>query len=360
MKYALIGCGRISSNHIEAAKNNKLNIVAICDLVLSKVEEKALDFELPDTVKYYTDYKKMLVNEKPELVAICTESGKHVAIALDCIGAGCNLIVEKPLALSIAGADAIISAGKEKGIKVCVCHQNRFNKSIQKVRDAYEKHRFGKMFYGVANIRWCRDWEYYSSAKWRGTWEHDGGALMNQSIHNIDLLRWMLGGEVDEVFAYTDNLNHNYIQAEDMGIALVKFKNGTYGIIEGTTNIYPKNLEETLCLFGKNGTVKVGGLSLNEIEEWNFSDALDDSYEIKQTYKENHLNIYGYGHTRLYSNVIDAIRYGYEPYITAEEGKLSLELVLAVYKSAAEGKSVKLPLQKCSTIDFLGRFENER
>ena len=156
MKYALIGCGRISPNHIAAAKANNLDFVAICDIDQAYMEDKMVKFELPETVKQYTDYHEMLKKEKPELVAIATESGKHVAIALDCIAAGCNLIIEKPIALSIADANAIIAAAKEKGIKVCANHQNRFNKSVSKLRDAYNKHRFGRLFYGTAHIRWNR------------------------------------------------------------------------------------------------------------------------------------------------------------------------------------------------------------
>ena len=189
MKYALIGCGRISPNHIEAAKANKLHIVGICDIVENCAIDKKLKFELDDSVKIYTDYIEMIEKEKPDLVAIATESGKHAAIALDCIDRGVNLIIEKPIALSLKDADEIIRRSKEKGVKVCACHQNRFNKSVQKIRDAIDKKRFGKLFYGTAHIRWCRDHEYYDRASWRGTWEQDGGALMNQCIHNIDLLR---------------------------------------------------------------------------------------------------------------------------------------------------------------------------
>ncbi len=180
---------------------------------------------------------------------------------------------------------------------------------------------------------------------------------MNQCIHNIDLLRWMMGDEIDEVFAYTDKLYHEYIEAEDLGIALVGFKNGAYGIIEGTTNIYPKNLEETLYLFGEKGTVKAGGQSVNVIEEWLFSDALDDPEQVKLEHHENPPNVYGFGHIPLYADVIDAIKNDREPYVTAEDGKRALELVLAVYKSAAEGRSVKLPLDSCNTLDFKGRFD---
>ena len=356
MKYALIGCGRISPNHIVAANNNKLELVAICDIDESCMEDKALKFKLPDTVRRYTDYKEMIDAENPELVAICTESGKHAEIALYCIAHGCHCIIEKPIALSIADADAIINAAIRHHVKVSACHQNRFNKSVQIIREAIDMNRFGRLFYGTAHIRWCRDHEYYDRASWRGTWEQDGGALMNQCIHNIDLLRWMMGGEITEVVGMTDRLNHDYIEAEDLGIALIKFKNGSYGIVEGTTDIYPKNLEETLYIFGEKGTVKAGGQSVNVIEEWRFADLLDDPEFVKERFHENPPNVYGYGHTPLYKDVIHSIEQDRQPYVTAMEGKKALELVLAIYKSAAEGRPVKLPLERCSTMDFKGRF----
>lgn len=355
MKYALIGCGRISPNHIAAAKANDLEMIALCDIVEQNIQDKMLKFNLPDTVRTYTDYREMLEKEQPELVAIATESGKHAAIALDCMDYGCNLIIEKPIALSLTDADAIIRKAREKGVKVCACHQNRFNKSVQKIRDAVEKNRFGRMFYGTAHIRWNRDYEYYARAPWRGTWEQDGGALMNQCIHNIDLLRWMMGDEIEEVVGMTDRLEHPYIEAEDLGIALIRFKNGAYGIVEGTTDIYPKNLEETLYLFGEKGTVKAGGQSVNIIEEWRFSDMLDDPEEVKQQFHENPPNVYGFGHTPLYADVIEAVSNNRAPYVDAEAGKRALELVLAIYKSAASGSIVKLPLGECATRDFSGR-----
>ena len=356
MRYALIGCGRISPNHIAAAMANNLEIVAICDLVAANMRDKKLKFDLDDSVKQYTDYHEMLEKEKPTLVAIATESGKHAQIALNCLDYGCNLIIEKPIALSIADADKIIEKADKLNLKVCACHQNRFNKSIQKIREAVEKNRFGKMFHGTAHIRWCRDHEYYDRAGWRGTWEQDGGALMNQCIHNIDLLRWMMGDEIEEVVGMTDRLHHHYIEAEDLGIALIKFKNGSYGIVEGTTNTYPRNLEETLYLFGERGTIKAGGQSVNVIEEWRFSDMLDDPEEIKRRFHENPPNVYGYGHTPLYADVIEAVENDRKPYVDAEAGKRALELVLAIYKSAAEGSIVRFPLDQCSTLDFKGRF----
>jgi len=356
MKYALIGCGRISPNHIAAAWENGLEIVALCDIVPENMEDKIKRFKLPPDIRRYTDYREMLEKEKPELAGIATESGKHAHIALDCIKAGCNIIIEKPIALSLEEADAIINASDETGIKVCACHQNRFNKSIQKIREAVEEGRFGRLFHGTAHIRWNRDKGYYSQAPWRGTWEQDGGALMNQCIHNIDLLRWMMGDDIIEVMAYTDRLNHDYIQAEDLGLALIKFRNGSYGVVEGTTNIYPSNLEETLYIFGETGTVKAGGKSVNIIEEWHFADNKDNAEEVKSKYCENPTNVYGFGHTPLYSDVIDAVKSNRQPYIDARAGRRALELVLAIYKSAAEGGPVKLPLEDCASIDFKGRF----
>ena len=356
MKYALIGCGRISPHHIEAAKNNRLDFTAMCDIVPEIMTGKSDRFGL-ETVRKYTDYKELLEKERPELVAVATESGKHAAIALDCIATGCNVIIEKPIALSVADADAIIKAGKEKGVLVCANHQNRFNKSVRYIRKALEEGRFGRLSHGAAHVRWNRGKSYYNQAPWRGTWAQDGGCLMNQCIHNIDLLRWMMGDEVDEVMAYTDQIEHPYLEAEDLGMAIVKFKNGSYGLIEGTTNVYPKNLEETLYIFGENGTAKAAGISGNIIEEWSFEDGLDDPEYVKAVYSENPLNVYGFGHTPLYADMIDAIYNNRTPYVDGEAGKRALEMVLAIYKSAAEHRPVKFPLDSCSTMDFGGRFD---
>lgn len=358
MKYALIGCGRISPNHIEAAKNNSVEIAAICDIVPDRMNIVAQTCNLPDSVIKYTDYKELIEQERPALVAIATESGTHFSVAAYCINHGCNVIIEKPIALSIEDADKLIELAKEKNVLLCVNHQNRFNKSIQYIRNAVESGRFGKLLHGSANILWNRNQAYYSAASWRGTWEQDGGVMMNQCIHNIDLLRWMMGNDIDEVFAYTDRLQHPYIEAEDFGSALIKFSNGSYGVIQGTANVFPKNLEETLYIFGENATVKAGGKSVNTIEEWSFADNLDNPDCVKSEYSEDVPNVYGYGHTPLYADMIDAIQTGRTPYVSGEDGKRALELVLAIYKSAKEGCPVKLPLTKCSALDFKGRFDD--
>lgn len=361
LRYALIGCGRIAPNHIAAAMNNAedLALCAVCDPVPERMEAvlQPLAPAVRADVRRYTDYRDMLARERPQLCAVATESGKHAAIGLDVIAAGSHVIIEKPLALSLADARALIEAADRQGVRLCACHQNRFNKSIQKIRSAVEEGRFGRMLHGTAQIRWNRGPAYYEQATWRGTWAQDGGALMNQCIHNIDLLRWMMGDEVREVMAYTDNLNHPYIQAEDLGLALVKFASGAYGLIEGTTNVYPHNLEETLYLFGETGTVKAGGKSVNVIEEWLFADGKDSDAEVKARFAENPPNVYGYGHTPLYADVVSAIREGRAPYVDGRAGMRALELVLAVYRSAAEHRPVALPLDDCACTDFEGRFD---
>lgn len=359
MKYALIGCGRISPNHIAAAKANTLEIAAICDLKdenMLNIFDKFDDLN-KNKVKQYNDYRKMIEQEDIDLVAIATESGLHAEIALYCIERGVHVIVEKPIAMNMKDARAICEAAKKYNVVVCANHQNRFNKSIQKIHEAMEEGRFGKLLHAAAHVRWNRNKDYYNQAKWRGTWSNDGGCLMNQCIHNADLLRWMMGNEIDEVMAYTDNVNHAYIQAEDLGLAVIKFKNGSYGLFEGTVNVYPKNLEETLYIFGTTGTIKAGGKSVNIIEDWEFLDNQDNVDAIKQYYSEKPDNVYGYGHTPLYANVIEAIKNNKKPLVDAEAGTRALELVLAMYQSAATGMPVKLPLEDVNATDFEGRFD---
>lgn len=287
MKYALIGCGRIATNHVTAAVNNNMEIVAVCDIVPEKMEAILKKHGLVDdkSIKRYTDYKKMIEENELELVSIATESGKHASIALDVIDAGINVIIEKPMAMNIADAEEIIKRAAEKNVKVSACHQNRFNVAIQEVRKAIEGERFGKLSHASINVRWNRNKGYYDQAPWRGTWEEDGGCLMNQCIHGIDLLRWMMGDEVVEVYGATRQQFHDYLEAEDVGVAVVKFKNGAIGTIEGTTNVYPQNLEETLYIFGENGTVKVGGKSTNTIDVWDFKDETAEDEKNKVSRK---------------------------------------------------------------------------
>ena len=357
MKYALIGCGRIATNHMKAAVNNKLEIVAVCDVIPEKMEELLAKHELQDdtSIKRYEDYKTMIEEEKPELVSIATESGIHAEIALYCIEKGVNLIIEKPMAMSIEDADKIIRFSEEKGVKVSACHQNRFNVAIQQLRQAMEAGRFGKLSHGSINVRWNRNKSYYDQAPWRGTWAQDGGALMNQCIHGIDLLRWMMGDEIEEIYGATRQQFHDYLEAEDVGMAVIKFKNGAIGTIEGTTNVYPKNLEETLYIFGENGTVKIGGTSTNNIDVWDFADETEADSKNKGL-KEETSNVYGNGHTSLFADVIDAIENDRKPYVDAVAGRNALEVVLSIYKSQKTGEPVKLPLKDFASTDMKGEF----
>lgn len=360
MKYALIGCGRIAKNHIQAVINNKLELVAVCDIVPEQMELllSKNGLEKDANIKRYTDYKQMIQENQIELIGIATESGVHAEIALYCIEHGINLIIEKPIAMSISDANEIIKRSQEKNIKVSACHQNRFNIAVQEMRKALEEGRFGKISHGSVHVRWNRNENYYTQAPWRGKWESDGGALMNQCIHGIDLLRWMMGDDVDEVYGQTRQQIHDYLEAEDLGMAVLKFKNGAIATIEGTTNVYPQNLEETLYLFGENGTVKLGGKSTNNIDIWNFRDETEAD-ERNKCLEEATSNVYGNGHTSLYADVIDSICKDREPYVNAIAGRNALELVLAIYKSQKTGMPVKLPLTNFASVDMKGEFDGK-
>lgn len=353
MKYALIGCGRISTNHIKAALNNNLEIVAVCDILSENMEKvlKQNNIEELQTIKRYTDYKTMLKEQQIDLISIATESGSHAAIAIECMEHGIHVIIEKPIAMSIEDANKIIAISEKYGVKACACHQNRFNVAVQKLRKALEQGRFGKLSHGSIHVRWNRNRNYYEQAPWRGTWENDGGTLMNQCIHGIDLLRWMFGDEVEEVYGVTRQQFHDYLEGEDLGMAVVKFKNGAVATIEGTVNVYPQNLEETLYVFGEKGTVKIGGKSTNNIDVWDFANETEEDIENKGL-QEGTSNVYGNGHTSLFADMMEAIEKDRQPYVDAYAGKRALELVLAIYKSQKEGISVKLPLESFSTLEM--------
>jgi len=357
MKYALIGCGRIASNHVKAVLGTGLEFTAVCDILPEQMENllQKHGLDQDETIKRYTDYKQMIAENQIELIGIATESGSHAEIALYCIDHGINLIIEKPIAMSMQDADEIVRRSEEKGVKVAACHQNRFNVAVQELRKAVETGRFGKLSHGSVHVRWNRNEGYYAQAPWRGKWAHDGGALMNQCIHGIDLLRWMMGGEAEEVYGVTCQRFHDYLEAEDIGMAVVKFKNGAVATIEGTTNVYPQNLEETLYLFGEKGTVKIGGKSTNNIDVWDFADETEADHQNKGL-KEQTSNVYGNGHLSMYADVTDAIKNDRAPYVGARAGRNALEMVLAIYKSQKTGQPVKLPLSDFSSTDMQGEF----
>jgi UDP-N-acetyl-2-amino-2-deoxyglucuronate dehydrogenase len=271
----------------------------------------------------------MLRRPDLDVVNICTPSGMHAEMGIAAAKAGKHVIVEKPMALSLKEADVLLNVCDENRVKLAVCFQNRFNPPVQKLRRALEEGRFGKLTHASAVVRWFRPQDYYDQASWRGTWAMDGGCLMNQSIHNIDLLQWMMG-PVESVFGYTAT-NHRKIEAEDVGVAVLKFKNGALGVIEASTTIYPENLEETLAIFGEKGTVELGGIAVNKIETWKFADSQDENLEMEQQVVPN---VYGFGHDALIEDFIRAVIEDRRPYIDGREGIKALRIVLGIYHSA--------------------------
>ena len=359
-KIVLIGCGRISSKHIEAALVNseRVRLVACCDPVLERATVRAQEYNsvFPKTkVAVYRDYREMLRKEKPDICAIATESGYHAEIAIACFRAGAHVICEKPMALSMSDADAMITASRQAGKKLAVCFQNRFNAPVQRTRAALEAGRCGKILHGMIQVRWNRDEEYYHQAPWRGTWELDGGTLMNQCTHGIDLLQWMMGEDAVRVQAATRRFMRP-IEAEDFGAAIVEFQSGAVGIIEGSADIYPKNLEESLSLFGERGSVVIGGLAVNKMKTWRFSDAgdLGDTEDrVLEPGAKDPPTVYGFGHTALYSDFLDALQEHREPLVNGEAGEKALGIILAIYKSQKTGLPVDLPVD-FSTIEMRG------
>ena len=355
MKYALIGCGMISPSHITAAVESGLEIAALCDLVEENLR-KTRDL-LPEaqrgTVSLYTDYRRMLSEIRPDLVAIALGSGAKRAIACDCMEAGAGVIVEKPIALDLEDADAMIAAARRFGVKLCVNHQLRFCPSVRAIKAAADAGDFGKMLHAAAQVRRNRNKAYFDAGKWRGSWKNDGGTLMNQCIHYTDLLQWVLG-DVEEVFAYTDRLVHPYIEAEDMGLALVRFRSGAYAVVEGTVDVFPNNLSDSMAFFGEKGTVSVSGKYLDKPERWQFADGTGS---MAETFDRYGIRDAGSGHTPLYRDMIRAMETGTEPLCSGAEGRKALELVLAIYESAASGRPVRLPLERGSTMDYQGRFD---
>lgn len=356
MKYALVGCGRVSPNHIKAAVLNSFEILAVCDIDDSHIDDMFVRCVEcgKENIRRYSSYTEMYDAEKPELVSIALPSGLHADAAKEAIVRGINVIIEKPMAMSIEDADEIIRLSEKYNVKVSACHQNRFNVAVQEMRAALEKGRFGKLSGGAITVRWSRDKSYYDQASWRGKFESDGGTLMNQCIHGIDLLIWMCGGDLRKVYGATRRQYHPYIEAEDVGTAVFEFGNGVVATVEGTVNVPGESLEEHLTLIGSGGAVKIGGKSANTIDIWQF---LDDPEDTKDGFHEVTQNVYGNGHTSLFADVAAAIKEDRAPYVDAYAGKHALEAVLAIYKSSYTGLPVTLPLGNVSGKDFEGMFD---
>jgi len=277
-----------------------------------------------------------------DLLSICTPSSMHAAQGITAAERGVHVLSEKPIGTELGEVDKLIRICETNRVKLFVIKQNRLNPTLRLLKSAVDKGRFGRIYMSVVNVFWTRPQEYYDSAKWRGTWEFDGGAFLNQASHYVDMIEWLIGAP-ESVIAYTATLARK-IQAEDTGSAVIKFNNGCIGSINVTMLTYPQNREGSITILGEKGTVKIGGTALNKVEHWEFQNYDDDDKYLNQA--ENFLsNVHMVGHTGYYKNVLDVLEAGIDPYVDGKEGRKSLELILAIYKSSKEGRSIALPLE---------------
>jgi UDP-N-acetyl-2-amino-2-deoxyglucuronate dehydrogenase len=339
VRIALVGCGRISQNHFDAiSRIEGLELAAVCDTVEDRARAAAARWNVPA----HSSLERMLAEVTCEAVAIATPSGLHPQHGILAARAGKHVICEKPMAISLAGADELVRACDDAGVQLFVVKQNRLNSTIQLVKRALDKGRFGRIFMANATVRWTRPQEYYDQAPWRGTWEFDGGAFMNQASHYVDLIQWLVG-PVESVMAKTATMARR-IEAEDSGAAILKFRNGAIGVLEVTMLTFPKNLEGSLTILGEKGTVKIGGTAVNRIEHWQFAD-YDDDDKLVEAANTSPVSVYGFGHEPYYRNVLRVLRGEAVPDTDGRGGRKSLELVLGIYESAKTGREVPLPLR---------------
>jgi len=340
LNFALVGCGRIAPKHIEAlAEIPEARLVAVCDIV----EEKAkIAAEKAGGIPYYTSYDEMLTKENIDIVNILTPSGLHPAHTIDIVKKyKKHIVCEKPMALKLEDADEMIRTCDENGVRLFIVKQNRYNLPVQKLRNALEAGKFGKLVMGTVRVRWCRPQKYYDADAWRGTWELDGGVITNQASHHIDLLEWMMGEPVS-VMAKTETYLAN-IETDDTAAAIIKFKNGALGIVEATTAVRPKDLEGSLSVMGENGTVVIGGFAVNKMDTWNFlGESEEEKQAILKEFAEMPPNVYGFGHKRYLEHIIDCVKNNKRALVDGLEGRRSLELINAMYESAETGKEVFL------------------
>jgi UDP-N-acetyl-2-amino-2-deoxyglucuronate dehydrogenase len=340
IRVALVGCGRIAANHVEALRGlDGMTLTAVCDIV----PERAQALAEATGVTAYTSYEQMLAVAPCDAVVICTPSGLHPQQGILAARAGKHVISEKPMAITLQGADDLVQACDDAGVKLFVVKQNRLNPAVQLLRRAIDKGRFGRIYSANATVRWSRPQEYYDAADWRGTWEFDGGAFMNQASHYVDLIQWLVG-PVESVVAKTATLARR-IEAEDIGAAVLKFRSGAIGVIEVTMLAFPKNLEGSITILGERGSVKIGGTAVNKVELWQFADYDDDDKAIESA-TTNPPNVYGFGHAGYYRNVLAVLRGEARPDTDGRGGRKSLELILGIYESAKTGREVPLPLTR--------------
>jgi len=341
LKFALVGCGRIAKKHAEILGENQIKnaeLAGVCDLHEDRAKSYGEKYKIP----WFTNMHEMMskIGDRVDVLSILTESGNHAANVRDLSQYGKHFVVEKPMALTIEDADAMIQSCDEAGVRLFVVKQNRYNLPVQKLRSAIEEGRFGKIVMGTVRVRWCRTQHYYDQDAWRGTWAMDGGVFTNQASHHIDLLEWMLG-EPESVFAKSTTALVD-IEAEDTGVAIIKFQSGALGIIEATTATRPKDLEGSLSILGEKGTVEIGGFAVNEMKVWNFTVSKPDDAQVLARYRQNPPNVYGFGHVAYLEHVVDSILSRKKALVDGLEGRKSLELIMAIYESVETGKEVFL------------------
>ena len=339
VRVALVGCGRISRNHFEAIERVEgLQLVSICDIV----EDRAREAGESNGVPWFTSLESMLAEVASDVVVVATPSGLHPAHAIVSAKAGRHVISEKPMAISLTAADAMVQACDDCGVKLFVVKQNRLNPPIQLLKRAIDRGRFGRIYLANCTVHWTRPQEYYDQAPWRGTWEFDGGAFMNQASHYVDLMQWLVG-PVESIMAKTATMARR-IEAEDTGIAVIKFRSGALATIEVTMLTFPKNLEGSITILGETGTVKIGGTAVNKVEHWSFADYDDDDKLVEQA-NTSPPTVYGFGHEAYYRNVLAVLRGAARPDTDGRAGRKSLEVILGIYESARTGREVPLPLR---------------
>lgn len=340
IKIGVVGCGRISKNHFSSIEKHKenLELVGVCDIHPVALNEAAKSWKVPG----YTSLTEMLERSDADVYALCTPSGLHPQQAIDIARAKKHVISEKPMATNWKDGKNMVAECDRNNVYLFIVKQNRHNATLQLVRNAIEQKRFGRIYMVGINVFWNRPQSYYDQAAWRGTWEFDGGALMNQASHYVDLLDWLIG-PIESVQAYTATLARN-IQVEDTAVVAVKWRSGTLGSMNVTMLTHDKNYEGSLTIIGEKGTIRLGGLAVNEIQTWDFKDSHPDDEKVKEASYQT-TSVYGFGHPHYYHNVIQTLRGEAEPYTDGREGLRSLEVLVATYLSARDGKRVSLPLE---------------
>jgi predicted dehydrogenase len=339
IRFGLIGCGRIARRHSELLGGGHIpqaGLAGVCDIVEAKDRRIGERFGVP----WFTDMHELMKRVTLDVVVILTESGNHARHAIALAPYGKHVMVEKPMALTLADADEMIRACDAAGVKLFVVKQNRFNIPVRKAREALDRGRLGRLVLGTVRVRWCRDQSYYDQDAWRGTWALDGGVLANQASHHVDLLEWMMG-DVDSVFAMASTALAR-IEAEDTAIVALRFRSGALGLIEATTATRPKDLEGSLSLLGERGVIEIGGFAVNEMKVWSFTQPEPGDEEVVRAYSVNPPDVYGFGHRAYYEHVVDCLVNNRQQLVDGVEGRKSLELITAIYESVETGSEVHL------------------